>query len=247
MKPLVLSKNFRRISLATTIILLIIFVGYVMAYFVADILYAQGENYTRLGDYQKSASLLQLALRLHHEHVYEDKLSFAFANVAYLAAYDKQPDVAKKIILESDRLNTQSLKESSQNVLYWKTRAKNYYLFYQMTLLPEHIQKGIDALKKAQELSPTDPKIPYTLGIYYSLLSDEEKNSQKKLELEGLSLKTEDSAIALKPDFRDGYLVRGQLLKKYGNKTEAIKNFQYILTNLNFQDGEAKKELDSLR
>ncbi len=246
-KPLSFTKNSRRIAIVTTIIVFCIFVGYVIAYFASDMLYAQSENYTRLGDYQKSASLLQLALRLHHEHVYEDKLSFAYANVAYLAVYNKQPDIAKKIILEADRLNTQSLKESPQNVLYWKTRAKNYYLFYQMTLLPDNIQRGIDALKKAEELSPTDPKIPYTLGIYYSLLSDEEKNPQKKLELEKLSLKTEDAAIALKPDFRDGYLVRGQLLKKYGNKNEAIKNFEYILTILNSQDGEAKKELDSLR
>lgn len=247
LRTLSFSQKQTKVAIGLNIFFTAVFLLYVLAYFVADILFAQADNFTRLGDYQKSASLLQLALKLHHEHVYEDKLSFALANVAYLAVYNKQEDLAKKVILESDRLNRKSLNESPQNVLYWKTRAKNYYLFYQMTLLPEHVAQGIDALKKAQELSPTDPKIPYTLGIYYSLLSDEEKDSQKKLELQSLSIKTEDIAIRLKPDFRDAYLAKGQLLKKIGERQEARKIFEYILQKFNPQDGEAKKELESLR
>jgi len=130
--------------------------------------------------------------------------------------------------------------------LYLKTQVKNNYLFYQITLDKKYIQEALETLKKVKDLSPTDPKIPYTKAVYYSLLEDEVKDKSQKQTLKNLSLKEINEAINLKPDYRDGYFLKGQLLKKYEDKEGARKAFDYILKNLNPNDSEAKKEIENL-
>jgi len=215
-------------------------------YFLADITYARADIYSKSGDYQTSAELLTKALKMKYEHVYEDKLSYVLANLAVIASYQKQSELSQQIAVLADTYNKKSLQASPKNVLYWKTRAKNEYLFYQISLDKGKIAEGINALLQAQNLSPTDPKIPYSQAIFYSLLYDEEKQSNQKELYKKQSLDRVDNSIKLKPDYRDSYLLKGQLFKKYGKRDEAKKIFEYILKNLNSSDSDAEKELQSL-
>ena len=215
-------------------------------YYLADIKYARGDNFSKIGEYQKATQLLNDANNFKYEHVYEDKLSYVLANIAFIASYQKENDLAKKMIQTSDELNRKSLKASPKNVMYWKTRAKNYYLFYQITLHAKDLNAAIDALQEAERYSPTDPKIPYSLAVFYSLLEDETKDANKKLQFQQFSLQEIEKSIDLKPDYRDGYFLKGQLLKKAGKKDEAKKAFDYVLQYLNPSDSEVKKELESL-
>ena len=143
-------------------------------------------------------------------------------------------------------MNQKSLQASSKNVLYWKTRAKNYYVFYQISLSDQDLKTAIQALGQAKILSPTDPKIYYSLAIFYSLLEEETKTTSEKTQYNVLSLHEINESINLKPNYRDGYLLKGQLLKKAGRKDEAKSSFNFILDNLNPNDNEAKKELETL-
>ena len=214
-------------------------------YYLADIKYARGDNYSKLGDYQKAAQLLNEAYNLKYEHVYEDKLSYILANIALMSSYEKENNLAKKMIETSDALNLKSLNAAKQNVLYWKTRAKNYYLFYQINLDGNDLKQAIQALRQAKRISPTDPKIPYSLAIFYSLLEEEAKDANQKLELQRISQQEIDESIYLKANYRDGYFLKGQLLIKAGKKDEARQSFKYILQYLNPNDSEVKKELEA--
>ena len=235
-----------KILIAVNILGLLYFLLAIVFYFVADVLYAQGDNYSKVGNFTSAATPLKLADTLRYDHVYEDKLSFALANLAYLAAYQKQNDTAQKLVQKADAYNLQSIKASPQNVLYWKTRAKNYYLFFQLSLNSQDIQKGVDALNEAKKLSPTDPKIYYSLALYHSLLSDEENDATKKAQYKAVSMVEVDQSIKLKPNFKDAYMVNAQLLKKYGQISEAKKVFQFMLENFDPNDQEVKKELQAL-
>ena len=149
------------------------------------------------------------------------------------------------MIETSDALNLKSLNAAKQNVLYWKTRAKNYYLFYQINLDGNDLKQAIQALRQAKRISPTDPKIPYSLAIFYSLLEEEAKDANQKLELQRISQQEIDESIYLKANYRDGYFLKGQLLIKAGKKDEARQSFKYILQYLNPNDSEVKKELEA--
>ncbi len=237
--------------IASNLILLFLFVNLIL-YFVADTNYALGNNYARTGDYQQAASYLNRALSLHYEHVYQDKYSYYLANLAFIAAYQKQNNLVSKLANLATFYNQQTLKKSPDSVNYWKTRGKNDYLFYQIRLDKKYLQDGIVALNQASTLAPTDPKLPYSLAIYYSLLNDEYASSQKPqdrqkvLLYKTLSLNNVDKSIELKKDYRDAYFLKAQFEKKYGQKEKARQTLEFILQKINPQDTEAKKELESL-
>lgn len=226
--------------------LFVFFLGFIIRYYVADIQYSKAEEYYRASDYKEAATLLSQALDLHYEHTYEDKISYALANLSYLASYQKASESAGTLVTLSNYFNLKSLKASPKNVNYWKTRAKDYYIFYQSTLNIKDIQKGIEALKNAQKLAPTDPKIPYSFALYYSLIAEDAKESTAKELYQKLSLESADKSIKMKANFQEAYFLKGQLLKKYGNDEEARRIFEFILLNINPISKEVKDELESL-
>ena len=230
------------VASASSILLIIYFINY----WLADVTFTKAETMSKSGNYQTAIPLYQKALKFKYEHVYQDKLSFVLANVAVLAAYQKQTDLSGKLVDLSKFYNKQSLQVSPENVLYWKTKAKNEYLFYQINLKTESLENGMKSLLKARQLAPTDPKIPYSLTIFYSLLSDEEKDSEKKVLYKNLSMKSISDTLALKPNFRDGYALKASLHKKYNETAEAKKAYQYILEKINPKDEESLKEIKSL-
>ena len=184
-------------------------------YWLADTKYAQGDVYSRSGEYQKAAGLFLEAIKLRNEHIYKDKLSFALANVAYLAFYNKENNKAKRLIVLSDNYNLETLRASPKNILYWKTRAKDQYLFYQTTLKPFYLTNGINSLLTAKKIASTDPKIDYSLAIYYSLLFDEANRMTDKNKYRQLSMEAIYSSLQLKPDYIDALSIKKQLMKKY--------------------------------
>jgi O-antigen ligase/tetratricopeptide (TPR) repeat protein len=212
-------------------------------YWQADILYAEADIYQKKGYYQTAIKKLQQALTLKYEPIYEDKLSYCLANLAYGVSLQEDKKIINELINLSQFYNNHSIKSSPKNVLFYKTKAKNNYLFYQITLDKKYLTEAIKTLDYTQKLSPTDPKIPYTKAIFYILLVDEIKDKNKKDEAQKLALKNLDQAIILKKDFRDAYFAKAKFLKKIGKNEEANKIFKYILNNINPLDSEVKEEL----
>jgi len=231
------------------ILILTIFTVYllifVFKYWFADYYYAKSDFSLKTNQYSLAAFYLkEKALKLKYEHVYEDKLSYVLANLAFLSYHQKEKKYASSLKNLSIFYNNHSLYQSPKNVLYWKTKAKIYYLFFQMELDRKNIEIAIKALEEAEKLAPTDPKIPYTLAFFQSILYQQIKDEQRKINYIERSLKSIDHAIDLKTDMIEAYLLKGQLLKKYEKTTEAKKVYQYIIDNLDSQNKEAKKELN---
>jgi O-antigen ligase len=243
----ILNKN--KISLSQTGIVLIFtlwFLNAIGTYWVADFKYAQSDAALKSNNTEAAVRLLQDALLLREEHVYEDKLSYALAQYAYLASYQKQKDKAVEMIDAAEKLNLKSIKSSPQNVLYWKTRVKNQFIFYQMSLDKKYLFTGLSALDEAKKLAPTDPKIPYFSATYYSLLFDDEKDMKQKKLYMSKSIDSIENAIALKSDYGDAFYLKVQLLRKYGDKSEAKKLLEWYIPRFAPTNEEIKKELMSL-
>jgi len=208
--------NFwQKVGVTVVLLISLYSVIYVVRYWLADVNYASGDSYYKVGNYQAAGSYLNEALKLKYEHVYEDKMSYILANLAFVSAYQKQQQTAKQLIDLANYYNKKSLEASPKNSLYWKTKAKNYYLFYQITQDPADIKVGIETLKVARTLAPTDPKIPYSLSIFYSILADSEKDNTAKKEFQNLAIKEAEITIKLKPNDAGYKQLRDQLLKKY--------------------------------
>ncbi|MCX7996896.1 MAG: O-antigen ligase family protein [Patescibacteria group bacterium] len=176
---------------------------YLARYFFADVSYASAESLNRAGEYQAAFEEYNTALNLRHEHVYEDKLSSNLANLAFLLAYGDDTELSSHLKEQSEALNARALAQSPYNVLYWRTRAKNSYLFYQITLDRSYLDRSIASMERAQELAPTDPKMPYSTALFYSLAADEETDASRAAELRDLAKAQTARALQLKPDYVD--------------------------------------------
>lgn len=218
----------------------------IVVYYLADVDYSYGLKYSKTNDQQKAAEYFEKALKLREEPVYMDKFSSSLAYLSALANMQKQTDLSKQIANMSDSYNRKTIYDYPKNVFYLKTRAKNMYYFYLITNNENELLQAVEALKTARNLYPTDPKIPYTLALYYSTIYDSATNNLRKEEWKKLSLEEIDNTIKLKSNYREAYLFKGQLLKKYGAINEAKKVFEYMLKNFNANDQEVMKELQSL-
>lgn len=244
--------SLSKLSLAQKFFILIILSGAVylifsmVIYYLADVNYSYGTKYARVNNQQKAAEYFEKALKLRQEPVYEDKFSGSLSYLSAVAALQNQTDLAKQIAVLSDSYNRKTIQIYPKNVFYWKTRAKNMYYFYQVTGNENELLQGVRALKAARNLYPTDPKIPYSLALYYSILYDASQSNLDKQNWQKLFLEEIEKTIKLKSNYREAYLFKGQLQKKYGQIDQARKTFEYILNNFGKNDAEVLKELQSL-
>lgn len=218
----------------------------VFRYWLADVTYAKAEKYIKLGHYQQAVNHLNQALQLRYEHVYEDKLSNYLAVLALIAANQNEKQMAKRLILASQFFNEKSMKAAPKNILYLKTKAKNYYLYYQILSDKKLLSEAINSLSLAYQYAPTDPKIPYTIAVFFNLLRENTKDKIEQKQLADKALNFINQSINLKPNYREPLFLKGQILQKIGQKKEAKEILKTILQKINPDDEEVKKELEIL-
>ncbi len=223
---------------------------FVVSYFKADVNYNLGNAYLESQDFPSSISYLQKALTYKYEHVYEDKLSYAFAQAALLTHADlgqKDPNASQKLLEAARAYNAKTIASSGKNLLYYKTASKVEFLAFQISGQERDFETSIDALSTAQKLAPTEPKIPYTKALFYSSYYDAATNKTLKATLAQNAMYEVNKAIELKGDYRDAYLLKGTMHAKFGETTEARESFEYILKHIVKNDQEAESELEKLK
>ncbi len=228
------------------LLLTIYFLFSTAVYYLADVNYSYGSKYAKVSDQQQAAQYFEKALSLRQDPVYEDRFSSSLAYLSAVSSLQDQKELGKQIAAMSDSYNRKTVQKYPKNVFYWKTRAKNMYYFYQVTENDNELLQGVEALKTARNLYPTDPKIPYTLSLYYSTLYDAAENNTDKQVWQNSSLDEINNTIKLKSNYREAYLFKGQLLKKYGYIDEAKKVLEFMLKNFDAKDSEVINELNSL-
>jgi len=187
---------------------------FLTSYFIADLNYAKSEKASQIGDYQSAATYLDQANRLHNSHIYLNSYSLNVANLAVLLSYQKDSKQSIDLMKLALQKSSEAISASPKNVNYLKNKSKIEYLFYQVNPQDrKYVDSAISTLKKAQELSPTDAKIPYSLSIFYTILFDFTKDIKYK----DLSFKEVDKSITLKSNFKDAFTLKTQLIEKYKN------------------------------
>lgn len=216
-----------------TILTIALLVG-LYRFWKADTLYAAGNRLGRSGQNAQAQTFDAQAITLNPEEpVYHDDLSSVLASLSLAAAEGKNATLAAELAKRSLAESSIAITTSPQNVNFWKTRTKLFYTFSAFD--PTLNAAAIQALEKAESLSPNDPKIYYNLAILYG----RDGNNDKALEL----LK---QAKILKPNYRDAYFGLYVFYTELKNTDAARNELQTYLNTVDPTDREFQDRLKQL-
>jgi O-antigen ligase len=160
-------------------------------YWNNDRLYAQGQNYYRYFAATNKSEYLFSALDVSQKAFMSGKepaMAIDFANYAALissALIETNSTAAAQLAKISNQASAFVQNASPANPSYLRSIAKSQIILNEYS-------KAYQTLLLAKKLSPTDPKIPYSLGIV-SLGLDSKEDAKKYFE----------EAVLLKPDWPD--------------------------------------------
>jgi tetratricopeptide (TPR) repeat protein len=185
----------------------------------ADFFYSLGQKYAKQSQYVFAYQNLNKAINLHpKEPVFLNELSSVTANLALLAASQKEATTAGELVKMAISASDVALKISPANLNLWKNRVRVFYLL--SSLDPQFSQEAINALEKAISLAPTDPKLVYNLGLLLA------RNGQNQEALEKVQ-----KAIELKPDYEEVRNTLATFYEDLGQRDKAIEQLKLILQN----------------
>jgi len=168
---------------------------YLIKFWIADTNYALGTNYNRAQDFQTAYPLLQKAVDLRKEPVFEDELAVNKAALALAAAQQSgsaSGEVVRKLATESIATSDKLVTEHPHNIVFLKSRVRILYTL--ANLDPSFMPAALEAIKKAATLAPTDASVLYNLGVLYGQNGDS-TTAAKVLE----------QTITYKPDYREAH------------------------------------------
>ncbi len=158
----------------------------------ADQSYALGKNYDSVQQYVAAYPLLIASVTTNpSEPTFRDELAYNQTVIAAaLFAQKSATSSALALAVEAVANSDQVVGDSPNSLPFWKSRVKT---FYQLgTIDAKYNLVGLEAIKKAADLAPTDAKVWYTYGLLL------ERNGQKD-EAKKIFLKT----LQLKPDYTE--------------------------------------------
>ncbi len=158
----------------------------------ADQSYALGKNYDSVQQYVAAYPLLGASVNSNSgEPTFRDELAYNQAVIAAALFAQKSATSSALALAEEAIANSDQVVNDSPNSLpFWKSRVKT---FYQLgTIDAKYNLIGLEAIKRAADLAPTDAKVWYTYGLLL------ERNGQKD-EAKKIFLKT----LQLKPDYTE--------------------------------------------
>ena len=166
-------------------------------YWLADVRYAEGQKHTQFFQKTQNSQYLLSAYnnysRAYRLNRGEPAIASEYAvSTAYLALALETRDAtaASQLAQQSLSLSQNAITISPRHPNYYKSQARALILL--SSLDPRYLQIAADTLQKAIAISPTDPRIPYNLGIIY-----------KYLNATPSSILYLQASLKLKPDFFD--------------------------------------------
>ena len=175
--------------------------GYVLStigkYWYADSLYASGQkNYQFFSKTQNSQYLIssfqsfKSAVKANPSEpaiLSEYAVSAAYL---YAALAAKDSSASAQLAQPSTLAADQAVSKNPRHPNYYKSAARAYILLSEID--PRYLTLAADTLEKAVLISPTDPRLPYNLGIIYKFLN---ATDSARLQFQ--------KSLQLKPDFPD--------------------------------------------
>lgn len=216
----------------------------------ADISYALGNNLDKVGQFPKAYPQLLQAVQMEpNEAVYQDELSINIAALAANLYAQKDTTQAVQAAKNAVALSDDVVKNHPNNVVYWKDRVRVFYTLSatDQADAPMYLQYAVQAINTAKTLAPTDAKIAYNQGVLYGQAGDL---------LQGIQILND--TVKLKPDYTDAYIALGLFYHqaavdqsgkviKPDMQEKAISTYEYVLTNLDPNNKDVKKNLEQWR
>lgn len=220
-------------------------------FWIADTNYALGSNYNKAGDYQTAYPLLQKAVDMRKEPVFQDELAVNKAILALGLAQQQQQqqttdsaEIIQKLATEALAENEKLVREHPNNILYLKSRVRILYTL--ANLDPSFMPAALQAIQAAAALAPTDASILYNLGVLYGQNGDSAS-----------AIKVLEQTVAYKPNYREAHFAlalfyhdlgvdatTGQI-KDPALRQKAIDQLNFLLTNLDPNYQQAKDSLSA--
>jgi putative inorganic carbon (hco3(-)) transporter len=227
------SESVRYLAISIISILGLFLLFKVYNYWSADKAYAQGKYYFNVGQHQFGIQKLVEAInRSPNEALYYDTLSDRYAVLAVELAKNNDSSTAAQFVNESVNASNATLMLNNRHLNFYKTRGRVMVTLSQLD--EKFLQEATSTLLEAVTLSPTDPKLYFTLAA----IEESNGNTQKAIELYQKSLE-------LKPDYERPLWKLSEIYELQEDYETALGYLNYILENVSPNNPEilAKKTL----
>ncbi len=201
-----IQNKFNLLLIPLIIISFLLIKNNILFYF-ADITYSKSETYDSQNNYQQALVFAQISHQFNpKEPLYIDKLATIYSKIAL--STKKQEDIDKTI-----EYSNLAISISPANIGFWKQRAQAY--LYLSGIDTKYFPEAIDSLSKANQLAPTDAKIPYITGQFLETANLKDK-----------AIPYYQQAIKLKPNYDHAYFALGKIYLTQKNNQLAKENLQ---------------------
>src|SRR3989344_4120210 len=175
-----------------------------------------------------------------YEPLYHDQLASSLPQLAairfeeeYVPTDTEDDEMTSSTELAEQAISASniSLQLSPGNVSFWISRTRMFYTLSQID--DAYAEDALKSVLEAQSRAPNDPLIAYNVGIVYELNDNREK-----------ALESFKKALELKKDYKDAAWALA-IFYQDENPEESEKWLQYILEQIDPNDQEVKKKLES--
>ncbi len=215
-----------------------------LKFYQADVAYALGYNFNRVGEVQQAYLKLTEAVKMRpSEPIFKDEYAVNLATLGTALIQNNQATAGSQLVQQAISLSDDITTTHPNNVVYWKSRVRIFYLLSQLN--PQYLKEALRSIEKAHDLAPTDAKISYNLGV----IAGQNNELQKAVDILTQTIK-------MKPNYRDAYFARGlfyyQLATDSTGKVinpsyyeKAVSDMQHILKYIDKNDQTVIKTLES--
>lgn len=195
--------------------------------FISDFDYQKSTTLSDLGDQKLALRKISSALSLNpYSPIYRAQKAQILSDIQ-LTGTDHDH------LSEIQDLYDEAIRESPQNAKLYESKAISLLLLSDKIDNPENI----DTLYlKVVKLNPTDPKAYYKYALFKQKIGD----TQSAINLLQKSLE-------LKADYKEARIALGIIYESLENPEKAREQYLYVLENINPQDQDAIRFLDSLK
>lgn len=224
-----------KIGISLMCLLVFGWIVYLIAqYWHADTIYTKGKDYNSSGDYSKAFETLSQAIKLNPgEANYHIELAKSASNLSIIAYTQEEATASANLTKFSLAKVEASSKLSPNNPVLLMSQAQ--VLLNLHTIHPEVASELISKLEYAKTLSPTNPRVPHSLGIVYARIGQPQR-----------SLEYFKQAIELKPDYKEPRIGLAVIYAQEGMKDKAKLELEYIINYIDPKDENVKKMIEEL-
>lgn len=209
-------KFYTKLAQVTVMAFAFLILSNLASYYQADLNYAQGVQANEMGNPGRAYNFLVDAVNLNsNEPLYQSELAYA-ASSAFVALQSQDATMAAKLQTQAVEETEKVLKENPKNLSLMRTAIRTYYML--STVDQNFMETTLQALKQAEILAPTDPKLPYNEGV---ILSQANRNEE--------ALQAIEKTLKLKPNYRDANYTLGTIYFKMNQKDKAVEQMQIVL------------------